>query len=226
MESYYERQITFIGEDAQKKISQSTVIIVGLGGLGSTVLQIIARVGVGTIVLFDDDIVNVHNLSRQQMYTLKDVNKPKVDAAKEHVKEINNKIKIIAKHELATRNTLEKHKDANVLIDCTDRQGSRRIIDNFCSAHGINWVHAAAIQDKGTLCVFQPRKHPKITYNTIYGSRAQDFRCMRFGILATTTGVIGAFQAHLAMQLIIGEEVPSGLFRVRLGSLELEHVNL
>src|SRR3989344_4921983 len=92
----YERQETFskIGKENQEKLLIASITIIGIGALGSAVLDMLARAGVGKIKIIDRDIVELNNLQRQSLFTEEDLGKPKVDAAKEKILKINSDIKI------------------------------------------------------------------------------------------------------------------------------------
>lgn len=226
MDDYYDRQVTFLGSEAIEQLRQSTVVVVGCGGLGTAVVQILARMGVGTLVLFDGDVVQTHNLSRQQLFTTADVGKQKVVACQEHLARINPAVTVKVESQEATLETLAPYAQAQLVLDCTDRLASRRLIDSFCSSHRIPWVHGAAIEDKGTVCLFDSRAHPEITFDTVYGDASKDVKCVDCGVLATTTSTIGALQSHIAINLLIDKPVRVGLYRLRLDAMEFEHIRL
>ena len=92
----YIRQEIFkeIGKKGQKKLSNSTVAIIGLGALGSVSAELLARAGIGKLTLIDLDIVELSNLQRQSLFDENDVGKPKALSAKEHLNKINSDVKV------------------------------------------------------------------------------------------------------------------------------------
>ena len=129
----YIRQEIFseIGKNGQKKIRDSAIAIVGLGALGSVSAELLARAGIGKLVLIDRDIVELSNLQRQNLYEEKDIGKPKAFAAKEHLRKINNEVEFEAFAEdlnYKNINTLlpikkyikNKIKNVELILDCTD----------------------------------------------------------------------------------------------------------
>src|SRR3989344_2264763 len=91
----YKKQETFLkSESKNNKLKEASVTIVGIGALGSAVLDMLARSGIGKIKIIDRDIVELNNLQRQSLFTEEDLGKPKVDAAKEKILKINSDIKI------------------------------------------------------------------------------------------------------------------------------------
>lgn len=223
MSTYYLRQNTYLGEESTKILNESKVVIVGLGGLGSGVAQILARMGVGNIILFDKDKVQEHNLSRQQLYTLEDVDKFKVSACKKHLEEINSQIKIECIKDFADSKKLSLIKNISCIVDCTDRHQSRRIINSFCLEKNIPWIHGAAIREQGAVCVFGPNQSLK-SYEDIYKGKDKDEFCE--GVIATTTNLVSSLQASLVIKVLLKQDVPNGLFRVNLDSWSFDNINI
>ena len=213
MNTYYLRQNTHLGKDSIRILKSSKVVIVGLGGLGSGVAQILSRMGVGNIVLIDKDDVQDHNLSRQQLYTTDDIGRSKVDAARSHINEINPEIDVDVIKDFATVEILEGINDVSCVVDCTDRHSSRRVIDSFCLKNGLPWVHGAAIREQGVVCVFGS-DHGLESYEDIYAGKDVDEFCE--GVIATTTNLISSLQASLVIKLLLKRPVPKGLLRVNL----------
>ncbi|MGM9858162.1 MAG: ThiF family adenylyltransferase [Bacilli bacterium] len=92
----YSRTIQLIGEDAIIKLKKTTVLIVGIGGVGGTCFETLVRSGVGTIIIIDKDCVDVTNLNRQLLFTENDIGKSKVDVALKRAHDINLDVKVIS----------------------------------------------------------------------------------------------------------------------------------
>ncbi len=137
-------QEKFIGSQAQEKIEKKTVAIVGCGGLGSPLVQMAARSGVGKIILIDNDTVSVSNLGRQILYTREHVGKPKVEVAAKIVKAINPDAEVIAHTERLTEKNIERLlKDANVILDGTDNYKTRFLMSRYAEARKKDFVFGA-----------------------------------------------------------------------------------
>lgn len=223
MRTFYLRQNTYLGEKATKILNISKVVIVGLGGLGSGVAQILTRMGVGTIVLIDNDAVQEHNLSRQQLYTINDVEKPKVIACKKHLTKINPDIVIETVEKIADYNVLSLIENISCVVDCTDRHKSRRTINSFCLDNKLPWVHGAAIREQGVVCAFGPKCFLK-SYEEIYKGKNKDEFCE--GVIATTTNLISSLQSSLVIKILLDKEIPKGLLRVDLDSWNFDELNI
>jgi len=223
MSNYYLRQNTHLGKDSIQKLKESTVIVVGLGGLGSGVAQILARMGVGSLILIDGDSVQEHNLSRQQLYTIKDIDKPKVLAAKKHLSQINPEINIKTFQKMASENFFEKIEKITCVVDCTDRHESRRIIDSACLKRNIPWVHGAAIREEGLVCVFGGKYSLK-SYEDIYKNKTIDEFCE--GVVAPITNLISSLQASLVIKIILQKPIPEGILRINLDDWSFDNLNI
>lgn len=223
MSSYYLRQNTHLGESATSKLQESTVLIVGLGGLGSGVAQILCRMGIGCLILVDNDLIQEHNLSRQQLYTVNDIGSSKVLASKKHLNQINPDCKIVIHQTFADSSFFKDVSIPDIVVDCTDRHQSRRDIDEFCINNNIPWVHGGAIREQGVVCVFGSRFNLK-SYDDIYVGKNSDEFCE--GVIATTTGLVSSLQASLAIKVLLNQEIPKGLLRVNLDSWSFNEINI
>lgn len=223
MSTYYLRQNTYLGEEATMILNRSKVVIVGLGGLGSGVAQILCRMGVGNLILIDKDVVQEHNLSRQQLYTTKDIEKSKVLVCKKHLENINPNTKVSILEELASQENLSLIEEISCIVDCTDRHESRRIINTFCLENKIPWVHGAAIREQGVVCVFGPDYFLK-SYEEIYKNKNKDEFCE--GIIATTTNLVSSLQSSLVIKVLLNQKVPNGILRVNLDDWNFSELNI
>lgn len=205
MTDRYDRQIQMIGPEGQRKLQEAKVVIVGCGGLGSVAAEILARAGVGRLVLVDHDMVELTNLQRQAVYCEEDVGKLKAEVLAEKLSKVNSSIVIEAK---AVHLDAESAKDSKVLegdvvLDCTDNMETRRVIAN-CKV----WVHGAAAKDKGTVKVFTGER-----FEDVYPGNAGD-NCAEGGIMGAAAHIVAAMQANEAIKLITGRNAEKDLLRI------------
>ena len=122
-----------VGEEGQITLLNSAVLIIGVGGLGSSALMSLASLGIGTIGIVDDDVVKRDNLPRQLLYGVKDIGKFKVDAAKRRINGVNPDVKIKShKVRLTQLNAVKIIKKYDVVLDCTDNFKSKFLIEDIC----------------------------------------------------------------------------------------------
>ena len=125
---FYDRQIKLsqCGLEGQVRLKQSTVAVIGAGGLGSAALQALALTGVGRLIIFDFDRVSLSNLHRQALYRHSDLGKSKVQVAKQRLSELNPWVDVdVYEHALRRYADLEKLQGADLIMDCTDRFAAR-----------------------------------------------------------------------------------------------------
>jgi len=164
-ENRYAKQILFrpIGLEGQKKISCSTVTIIGLGALGTVSGSHLCRAGVGKLRLVDRDFVEISNLQRQFLFDEKDAEKrmPKVVAAAEKLRLTNSDLEI-EEHvvDVGPRNIEKLIEGSNLVIDGTDNLETRFIINDACLKHKIPWIYTSALGSLGMLFTIIPDHTP------------------------------------------------------------------
>lgn len=227
--SRYNRQemLSFIGKKGQQQLLRSAAVVVGLGALGTVAAEILARSGVGKLVLVDRDVVELTDLQRQMLYDEGDVGKPKTLAAAEKLKKINSEIEIVAAAaDIDYKNIAELVGTTNVVLDCTDNLETRFLINEYCLKNKLAWVHAAAIRETAQMMVFDFRKSSSNSpcFACVFEKSAAKETCDTVGVLAAATTTIAAMQTTEAMKILIEEKATSALLRLNVwqpGIIEL-----
>jgi len=202
----FEKQIILkrIGINGQKKILNSKVLIIGIGGLGCPLLTYLAASGVGTIGIVDHDKVEIGNLNRQTLFTLNDIGKFKVAQAKSNILKTNKKIKIITfKKKITLKNIHSIFKDFEIICDGTDNYKTRYLINDECKKKKKILISAAISKFDGHLYKFNFKKKgscyrcfmPEIPLNEI--------NCQSEGIFSPVAGVLGSLQANEVLKTIL-----------------------
>lgn len=211
-ESRYSRQtiLSEIGEDGQQKIENATVAIVGIGALGTVAAELLARTGIGNLTLIDRDIIEESNLQRQLLFTEKDVGRSKAVVAGEKIKEVNSSCKITIKAIHLSPKNIQCLETADIILDCTDNQQTRFLINDYCKKKNKQWIYAAAIKTEGYVMPMFP-DHACLRCFT---KEAELETCATAGVLGTTTTAIAALQATLAIKMILNKPVEQKLFHI------------
>jgi molybdopterin/thiamine biosynthesis adenylyltransferase len=204
----YSRHI-FLAEmdiDGQQKLLDSHVLIIGLGGLGSPVLQYLAASGVGHLYLVDHDVVELSNVQRQICHGTADVGKTKIKSAQEEVMRINSTIAVDVFEQKADAQLLQQLLPAiDLVVDCSDNFDIRYLINDACLEHNTPWVSGAAVGLQGQVICFDPRLLDQPCYRCLYPKAGNDqLNCSTSGILAPVVGIIGTLQALEAIKIITG----------------------
>ena len=202
-----------ISVKGQKRIKAAKVVVVGVGALGSPVIQYLAAAGVGTIKVIDFDTVTLGNLQNQVIHSMRDVKRPKVASAKDTIKNINRNIEVIAENiRLDADNAETLLEGFDIVVDCTDNYKTRYLINDACVLLGIPYVFGAIYQYEGQVSVLNYKGGPCL--RCIYPAPPAPGlvpTCAEGGSISPLAGIIGSFQANEALKLIIGiGEVLSG----------------
>ncbi len=208
--SRHARQIVLpeIGVAGQTALRDSRVLLVGLGGLGCPAARYLAGAGIGTLMLADRDRVERSNLPRQTLYQEADVGRLKVDAAIEHLQRVDASLHLQGLH--TPEATLAAVRDADVVLDCTDNFEARFALNAACVAARVPLVSGAAIRWEGQVAAFDLRRGGPC-YACLYPNTGEAAEaCEDAGILGPVVGVVGAMQALLALQILLGQADVAG----------------
>jgi molybdopterin/thiamine biosynthesis adenylyltransferase len=152
----YQRHIPLFSEEEFESIRQSKIAVAGCGGLGSTVLQLMSRIGVGTIHFWDDAHLDLPDLNRQILYKPDHIGKLKSEIALKELKEINPEVNYIVHSERL--NPKSEIPEVDLVLDCLDSFSSRLHLDTLFFAKGVPIIHGSIFQQKGQLTVLFPGK--------------------------------------------------------------------
>jgi molybdopterin/thiamine biosynthesis adenylyltransferase len=206
----YSRHIILpnIGGKGQRKLLDSSVLVIGAGGLGSPIAMYLAAAGVGTLGIVDFDTVDVTNLQRQILHTTPDVGRSKVDSAVEHLRAINPTIDVVGHDTLLfSTNVMEIMEPYDVVIDGTDNFPVRYLVNDATQFLGTPLVYGSIYQFEGQATVFMPGKETPC-YRCLFPSPPPPGTvpsCAEGGVFGVLPGIVGSIQATEAIKLITGE---------------------
>lgn len=205
----YLRNMGTIGIEGQLKLLRSTVAVCGAGGLGGTIIELLARQGIGHLVIIDNDTFAENNLNRQIIATESDLRKPKVKVAAARVKKINSAVVISAVSKtINSKNIKQLITEASVVLDGLDNLKTRRIVARACDELAIPFVHGAIAGFSGQLMTIFPGDKG---LNDIWGLSADENGCgieTYTGNPAATAAVIAAWEVQEAIKIITGIGTP------------------
>ena len=216
----YSKQVMLpqIEIEGQQKIMDSTMLIIGMGGLGSPTALYLAASGVGHIIIADFDQVELSNLQRQIIHGTSDIGDDKVNSAKAKMLEINPNIKVTIANEIVhTDNLSSLIKDVDIVLDGTDNFESRFEINKACVEFQKPLVSAAVIRLEGQISVFKGYEKDQPCYQCLYSEDGNENEsCVQNGVLAPVAGLIGTIQALQAIKVILslGDELCGTLLLV------------
>jgi sulfur-carrier protein adenylyltransferase/sulfurtransferase len=209
----YNRHIIIpeFGLESQQKLKAAKVLVIGSGGLGSPVLLYLAAAGVGTIGIVDFDVVDDSNLQRQVLFGIHEIGKPKVEAAKRRLENLNPHVQVnIYNTHLNSQNAMDILKDYDVIADGTDNFPTRYLVNDASVLLDKPNVYASIFQFEGQVSVFNYKGEtgePGPNYRDLYPEPPPPGlvpSCAEGGVLGVLPGIIGSLQALEVIKIITG----------------------
>tara|TARA_B100001093_G_scaffold73029_1_gene63596 strand:+ start:240 stop:983 length:744 start_codon:yes stop_codon:yes gene_type:complete len=230
----FSRQIILknIGALGQKKIFNSKVLIVGMGGLGCPAADFLTRSGIGTLGIADHDIINLSNIHRQSLYNEKDLKKSKVKVARKRLKEINHKTKINIYNFRLDKKKFEKIiKDYDYIIDGTDNFESKFLINDCSKKYKKILVTGAISKFDGHIFSFDFNYKNEPCLRDFYQEKFisdEILNCEYEGILGTVAGIVGTILSNEILKKIlnIGQNLNRFILILDLLNLSFRKIKL
>lgn len=218
------------GRAGQERLAAARVLIVGAGGLGSPAALYLAAAGVGALTLVDADVVDLTNLHRQLLYGTRDVGRPKLDAARDRLQDVNPQVDVTTHHvRMNASNALSLVQGHDVVIDATDNFPARYAINDACVALDTVFVYGSVARFQAQVSVFAAASGP--CYRCLFAEAPAPGSvptCAEEGVLGVVPGIVGLHQALEAIKLITGIGTPliGQLLLLDLLSNDLQRITL
>ncbi|WP_297091613.1 ThiF family adenylyltransferase [Thermococcus sp.] len=214
----FSRHFPIIGIEGQRKLSESTVAVVGAGALGSWEVYFLHKLGVGRIIVIDRDFVDESDLPRT-VYTKEDVGKPKVEVLKE-------RFGVVGHFEDLNPGTVGLLDEADLIIDGTDNIYTRQVINDYAVKNNKPWIYVGVLATYGNIMPIIPGKTacfrclmPKLPERPLP-------TCAIAGIMSYVPSFAASLAVALAAKILLGEEVESELLFFDLKSMDFEKVRI
>lgn len=194
-----------VGVEGQHKIKKARILVIGAGGLGCPISLYLAAAGIGTLGIIDFDLVEIHNLHRQILYTEKDINHPKVELLKKRLNETNPHINIhIYNEKLTEENCTEIFKHYDYVIDGSDNFTTRYLVNDYCVSLEKTLVYGSILGFQGQLAVFnhQGSKNLRSLFPEAPAPESVP-NCSLNGVLGPLPGILGTMMAQETLKLIL-----------------------
>ena len=216
----YQRNLGVISPSEQAKLLQSKIVIIGAGGLGGTVLELLTRMGIGKLIIADKDIIVDSNLNRQILSTETNLGQSKTEVAVKRVKEINSSVEIIGHSVFINSDNVEKIiEGAEVVVDALDNLPSRFVLQKACRVLKIPLVHGAIAGFNGQLTtIFPEDKGLKLIYGSNKNLPEHGSEVI-LGAPTVTPAIIASLEAQEVIKILLKR---GKLFRNRLLYLDIE----
>ena len=204
----YSRHIIMedVGPEGQEALLDSSVLVVGAGGLGSPVIQYLSAAGIGTLGIVDDDVVELSNLQRQVVHGSDDVGRPKTESAAEFVTSLNPTIDVRTHEQRVDAETVtELISSYDVVVDGTDNFQTRFLLNDACVLEDVPLSHGAVYQFEGQATTFTGGEP---CYRCLFPEAPPDGAvpdCSTAGVLGVLPGTIGLLQATEVLKYLLSE---------------------
>jgi len=207
----YSRQIILknIGIIGQKKIINSKILIVGVGGLGCPIADLLARAGIGLIGVIDFDKVSLSNIHRQTLYTTKDIGKFKVNVIKKKLNLINKEVRVKIYNKKADDKNLKKIiKKYDIVVDGSDNFKTKFLLNKYSLEFKKKLIVGAISKFDGHIFSFNFNKKKMPCLKCFYQTEPSDqfLNCESEGILGSTANIVGGIQANEVLKAVLGIE--------------------
>jgi molybdopterin/thiamine biosynthesis adenylyltransferase/rhodanese-related sulfurtransferase len=204
----YSRHILLpqVGEEGQRALKNSRVLLIGAGGLGSPVALYLAAAGVGTLGLVDFDVVDLSNLQRQIIHGSSGIGSPKIDSARDRLRDVNPNVHVEAyETRLTSDNALDIARDYDLIVDGTDNFATRYLVNDTSVLLGIPNVYGSVYRFEGQASVFGAPDGP--CYRCLFREPPPPDlipSCAEAGVLGVVPGLVGTIQATEAIKIMLG----------------------
>ncbi len=206
-----------VGGEGQRRIRESSVLVVGAGGLGSPAALYLTAAGIGRLGVIDEDRVELSNLQRQILHGTGDVGRPKVESAGDRLREMNPGVDLrLHRERLTSANAMQVIADYDLVVDGSDNFPTRYLVNDACVLQGKPWVYGAVLRWEGQLALFGAPDGP--CYRCLFREPPPPGTvpgCAEAGVMGALTGIIGSLQALEALKWIlqVGDSAAGRLLR-------------
>ena len=244
----YHRQMLLpgFGEDGQRRLQDSTVVVLGCGALGTVAVDMLARAGVGHLVIVDRDFIELTNLQRQVLFDERDVAEaiPKAEAAKRKIGRINSQVKVTAVVDDINHTNIERYADgADVIVDGLDNLETRYLANDLAVKSGRPLVYGAAVGMTGMAFPILPHTSGEAAWESPGDSLATPcFRCLfeeapppgtsptcdTIGVISSAVAIVANFQVAETLKILTGnfDHVSRTLLMLDLWANDIQQLNV
>ena len=228
----YIRQLTlpeFTATD-QKRFQETHIAVIGAGGLGCAALPYLAAAGIGQITIFDHDAISTSNLHRQTLYKDAETGQNKAEQAATYIRDLNPDIKVTAiNKKLCHPETLALNNDIDLILDGSDNFETKTLLNDISIKTKTPLISASVNQWAGQIGIFAGYTQNKPCYHCLFPELPTDARnCNEAGILGTSAGITGLYQAHLALCFLANLQgfEPGRILSFDFKSLRMQNLTL
>lgn len=225
----YSRQTLLkeIGEEGQRKISAARAVVIGCGALGTHAASLLARAGVGRVLIVDRDRVELSNLQRQTLFSEQDIGEPKASTAERLLRQVNSEIEITSTMTDVRADNVENLVDgATVVVDGTDNMETRFAVNDACVKLGIPWVYGGAVGTSGMIFPVVPTGPCLRCIFPTLPPAGQLPTCNTVGIVNSLPSVVASLEVTEALKVMLGEDATPELMTIDVWHGDLQKIRV
>jgi molybdopterin/thiamine biosynthesis adenylyltransferase len=205
MENRYIRNLTTISDDDMKILKKSKVLVVGCGGLGGYIIEMLSRIGIGNITVLDGDVFDETNLNRQLFSATSNIGRKKVVVAEERIKDVNPQVKFTGYDSLFSENNSDEIiKGHDIVVDAVDNVSTRLLMERKCSQYNIPLIHGAIAGWYYQISVVMPGDN---TLSKIYSDSEEKGIETLVGNPSYTPAAAAAAQVSECIKVLLHKEI-------------------
>lgn len=214
----YARQIRFapVGPEGQERLVAASVLVVGCGALGSVSAEQLVRAGVGRVLLVDRDLIEIHNLQRQPLFSEADIEEglPKAIAAEQRLRAVNSEVLVEGRVlDFNFTNALAIARGMDLIVDGTDNFETRQLINDVSLELDVPWLYGGAVGGDGVVKAVLPGRTSCLRCLLDGVPMPGEVpTCETAGIIAPTAAMVASLQVSLALRMLTGAEVNGDLY--------------
>jgi len=206
MEKRYQRNMKLMTQDEITALKEKKVCVVGCGGLGGYIIEMLSRLGVGNITAIDGDVFDETNLNRQLLSEEALIGSSKAEAAKSRIQKVNSEVEVFAKAVfLREDNAVALVAGHDVVVDALDNISTRRILEKACSISEIPLIHGAIAGWYGQVTTIMPGSG---VFSKLYPETAEKGIETELGNPAFTPALVASIQVSETLKLLIKKGEP------------------
>lgn len=221
----YSRQeiLPLIPNNFNKISKNKKIIIVGCGGVGSVLAELLIRGGFTNLILIDNDLIDESNLGRQIFFE-KDIGEYKAKVLEKYLKLINSKSNIISLLNLLdSKNISEIAKKTDLIVDASDNFNTRRIINEYCEIEKKSWLYNGAIKTQIITCLFNGKDK---LFNKVFPNEITDEKCCEVGVLPSTTFTAASFAYTQILKYFINNNNNNNLIKLDIWTNKIFEIKI
>jgi len=213
-----------IGPKGLKELKTKSVFVVGCGGLGSFVLTYLSRLGLKKLIIVDFDKVELHNLDRQILFDIKDINKEKTEITKQKTSQFTKTTAFSTKIENIDKNKemLKEFKEADIILDCLDAYCSKQFLFNLCLQHNKTLVYATVLGTKGYTMIINKKNQDKAKMLIMKKPEKTEEN----GVYSLSVAQVASIQTNLCIKHLLGKKQESKLYISNAWNNEVKQLRL